>query len=90
MAQFQKGQSGNKSGRPKGSTGKWSKFTVLMEPHVPAVIEMLVDEAINEKNMTAAKLILERVFPADVVKMEETLARIDALQNQLDEMESRK
>jgi hypothetical protein len=59
-----------------------------MESHVPAVVEMLVEEAVEMRNMAAAKLILERVFPADVVKLEDQMTMLKELQDRIDSLES--
>lgn len=63
MARFVKGQSGNPAGKPRGTR---SKATVLaeqlLEDGVQNVVRAVVDAA-NDGDMTAAKLVLERLLP---------------------------
>lgn len=61
---FKKGQSGNPSGRKKG-TGAGSKIKPLRDglmQHVPEILNALVAQA-KAGDTTACKLILERVLP---------------------------
>jgi len=61
----------NLKGRPKGCKNKTTLvkeairggFDDLMLSKAQKVFEAVVDEAINNKNMTAAKLIMDRVLP---------------------------
>ena len=62
-ARFKPGQSGNPSGRPKGSRHKISLLAEkLMSDDVEGVVSSVVKAAKNG-DMTAARLILERVSP---------------------------
>jgi len=61
----------NLKGRPKGCKNRSTLvkeairggFDDLMMKSAQKVFEAVVDEAINNKNMTAAKLIMDRVLP---------------------------
>lgn len=59
---FQKGTSGNPSGRPKGSVDKRALLRLMLEPFAVELIAKLVNEA-REGNMQAMKLIIERIIP---------------------------
>jgi hypothetical protein len=56
------GQSGNPSGRPKG-TGEVAKLRNGIAEHLPEIIVQLVVKA-KEGDAQAARLLLERVLPA--------------------------
>ena len=60
---FQKGQSGNPSGRPKGTKDKRTELRELLQPHAPALIEKAVEMAL-EGDTTALKMCLDRIIPA--------------------------
>jgi hypothetical protein len=62
MPRFEPGQSGNPSGRPAGS-GFAAKLRTAIEGDVSEIIEAVVDAA-KGGDLTAAKLLLDRVFPA--------------------------
>lgn len=55
------GQSGNPSGRPPG-TGEVARLRQAISEHVPAIIDKLVQQAL-EGDPQAARLLLERVLP---------------------------
>lgn len=59
---FKKGQSGNPTGRPKGSKDKRTAYRELLEPHAPALIEKAVSMAL-EGDTTAMKICLDRLLP---------------------------
>ena len=59
---FQKGTSGNPSGRPKGTIDKRALLRLMLEPHAIELIATLVNQA-REGNMQAMKLIIERIIP---------------------------
>jgi len=58
---WKKGQSGNPAGRPKG-TAKVAKLRSLIEADMPEVIAKVVELA-KEGDMSAAKLLIDRVIP---------------------------
>jgi len=62
MSRFEPGQSGNPNGRPVG-TGYASKLRAAIEDDMPEIIISIVEKA-KSGDMTAAKLLLDRVFPA--------------------------
>jgi Family of unknown function (DUF5681) len=59
---FKPGESGNPSGRPKGSRNKASKFVELLDEHGTAVLEKFVEKAI-EGDPVALKLYIPRLIP---------------------------
>lgn len=59
---FQKGQSGNPAGRPRGVPDRRTQYRKLFEPHVPALIEKAVELACAG-DTAALKLCLDRVLP---------------------------
>jgi len=62
MAKFKLGQSGNPKGRPPGR-GRVAKLRDAIEKDLPEVIQTVVGAA-KAGDMTAAKLLLDRVVPA--------------------------
>lgn len=59
---FQRGQSGNPGGRPRGIQTQ-AKLRKAIEAHVPSIIDALVQAARNG-DTTAARLLLDRTLPA--------------------------
>lgn len=60
---FQKGQSGNPKGKPKGAKHKASLMAeMLFENELASVCNQVIDQA-KEGNMQAAKIILDRLLP---------------------------
>lgn len=60
---FKPGRSGNPSGRPKGARNRASVLAqVLMEDQTEAVVQTVIDAALTG-DMTACKLIVERLIP---------------------------
>lgn len=60
--QWRPGQSGNPAGKPKGA-GRFAALRESIAKHVPAIIERLAHQA-KEGDGVAARLLLERVYPA--------------------------
>ena len=59
---FKKGESGNKAGRPVGSgvTGKLRKAILDKSPEL---LQMVIDKALEENDVTAAMALLNKVMP---------------------------
>lgn len=62
MAGFQKGQSGNPKGRRKAHLG-CQKLRDLISDHSESLIKRLLMAAINESDVAAAKLLIDRAIP---------------------------
>src|SRR5467141_3673395 len=61
--QFEPGQSGNPAGRPRAARNRATVLAEkLMQDDIEDVVRAVVDAA-KERDMTAAKLVLERVAP---------------------------
>jgi hypothetical protein len=61
--QFQKGQSGNPSGKPKGARNKTTLLAEkLMQDDAAQIVQAVLDAA-KGGDMTAARLVLERIAP---------------------------
>jgi (p)ppGpp synthase/HD superfamily hydrolase len=63
MSRFQKGQSGNPAGRPKGSLGMAGKLRAAIQADAEQIIQSLIAQA-KEGDTTAAKILLDRICPA--------------------------
>lgn len=61
MAQFQKGKSGNPSGKPKGAKDKRTELRSLLEPHREALVKKAVDKALDG-DTTALRICLDRLI----------------------------
>lgn len=62
MPQFKKGQSGNPSGKKRGTLNKRAKLAKLFEPHAENLINKTVELALDG-DVNALKLCLERLIP---------------------------
>ncbi|QWV97465.1 hypothetical protein KP005_19355 [Geomonas nitrogeniifigens] len=76
MARFQKGQSGNPAGKPPGTKDKRTELRALLKPHAPALIQKVVDLAL-EGDSAALRMCLDRLVPpvkatAEPVQVEAT------------------
>jgi hypothetical protein len=59
-----KGCSGNRNGRPKGALGLRTRaLKALVENSAEDVIEVLLESAIDEKNIKSASILLSRILP---------------------------
>jgi len=63
VAKFKKGQSGNPKGRPKGIVDRRSQYLVLIEQHMPDVVNQVVSAALGG-DMTACKILFDKVLPS--------------------------
>ena len=60
---FRKGQSGNPSGKPKGTPTKVTKLRESIEAHIPEILESLAVAA-KAGDTQAARLLLDRTLPS--------------------------
>ena len=58
---FQKGQSGNPAGKPKGAKDKRTELRALLEPHADALVAKAVSLALDG-DTTALRICLERLI----------------------------
>ncbi|HEN5539392.1 TPA: DUF5681 domain-containing protein [Legionella pneumophila] len=59
---FKPGESGNPSGRPKGSRNTQTRLIKLLEPHAEQLINKMVEKAL-EGDPNALRLCIERLLP---------------------------
>lgn len=62
MAKFQKGQSGNPTGRPKGVKDRRVALREKLWPHADQLIEMVTTFAKSD-DMQAMKIVMDRIMP---------------------------
>jgi len=60
---FEKGQSGNPNGRPKGVRDKRTAARELLEPHIPDLVQKAVDMAL-QGDTVALRICIDRCIPA--------------------------
>lgn len=61
---FQKGQSGNPSGRPKGSKNRATLLAIAaMQGELGSIVKTII-EAAKKGDMTAARLVVDKLIPA--------------------------
>jgi uncharacterized protein DUF5681 len=59
---YQKGESGNPDGRPKGIPDKRSALRTLLEPHAQALVKKVVELA-KQGDTTALRMCIDRLIP---------------------------
>lgn len=62
MAKFQKGQSGNPSGKPRGCKSKWTAVRDAIADELPSILGALRRRAL-EGDVAAATALLDRCLP---------------------------
>lgn len=62
MAKFQKGQSGNPAGKPKGAKDKRTEMRALLQPHAPKLVQKAVDLALGG-DVQALRICIDRIIP---------------------------
>jgi hypothetical protein len=77
---YQKGESGNPAGRPKGIPDKRSALRTLLEPHAEELVQKVVDLA-KQGDTAALRICIDRLIPA--VKAKDTPVEIGDLDGSL-------
>ena len=85
---FQPGQSGNPAGRPKGVPSKVVEYRALLNPEVPEILKVVVGKA-KDGDLSAAKLILDRVYPVRDAAMSELFDEIEELRAVIADLKER-
>jgi hypothetical protein len=62
MARFQKGQSGNPQGKPKGAKDKRTELRSLLRPHAEDLVAKVVELA-KSGDTTALRICIDRLIP---------------------------
>ncbi|MET0087590.1 MAG: DUF5681 domain-containing protein [Sedimenticola sp.] len=75
---FEKGKSGNPSGRPRGVQDKRRRYRALLDQHAPALIERAVELAL-EGDTSALKMCIDRILPT--LKAQPLTVSIPCLEN---------
>ncbi len=60
---YKKGQSGNPTGRPKGSKDKRTELRELLNPHAPALVNKLIELALSGDS-SALKCCMDKLIPS--------------------------
>ena len=74
---WQPGQSGNRSGKPKGAPDKRTALRELLLPHAPALVEKALELALRG-DTTALKLCIDRLMPPLRAKEEPVTFALEA------------
>jgi hypothetical protein len=78
---------GGGPGRPKGSTDRYAKYRALVDPDLPNLIKKLMAMAL-EGDVTAARILLDRVWPAQAEEIRDMELAIDELAERLEAAQS--
>lgn len=62
MAKFQKGQSGNPAGKPKGAKDRRTEMRALLQPHADKLIQTVVNLALAG-DVQALRICIDRIIP---------------------------
>jgi hypothetical protein len=62
VATYKKGQSGNPSGKPKGSKDKRTELRELLKPHAAKLVKKVVDLALAG-DVSALRICIDRIIP---------------------------
>lgn len=82
MAKFEKGQSGNYTGRPPGSTTT-TRLRQAIEESAPQIIAAMLQKALDG-DTTAAKLLLDKIMPSLKVSAVTLEARGETVASSID------
>jgi hypothetical protein len=62
VAKFQKGQSGNLAGKPKGAKDRRTEMRALLQPHADKLIQTVVNLALAG-DVQALRICIDRIIP---------------------------